>query len=132
MDLKKTFGTDKNLEQEGAWIDLGDGARIKVARLTNKAFRDFVERRKRNQRHALESGGDAAEAIANAILIEGMARFILLGWETVAIDGVNQEYCTANADKILNEFPDFKNQILAIAADRANFRAEEVAEAGKN
>jgi hypothetical protein len=44
MDLKKSFGTSDALENDGAWVDLGDGASIKVARVGNKANRALLKK----------------------------------------------------------------------------------------
>lgn len=131
MDLRKAYGTDKALEQEGAWIDLGDGARIKVARMNNKAFASYVERRRKSARHVIDAGGDGANEIANKILNESLARHVLLDWEGFAVDGKKIVHSVEEAERVFNEFPDFRNQIVAIATDRANFRAEEIEEAGK-
>lgn len=132
MDLTKTYGTDRNLENEGAWIDLGDGAKVKIARLTNRSFREYLDKKRRTHRHAIEVGGQAAEDLATRFATQGLARYVLLGWEGFAVDGVDLEYTIQNAERVLDEFPDFRAQVMAIAADRANFRAQEVAEAGKN
>ena len=42
MDIKKTFATDRQLEEDGAWFDVGDGGRVKVARAGNQRYRKLL------------------------------------------------------------------------------------------
>ena len=44
-DLRKTYATDVEKEHDGVWSDdLGDGLKLKIARLKNPQFRKLYQR----------------------------------------------------------------------------------------
>ncbi len=44
MDPYEQFATDAVLVEEGAWFDIGDGARLRVARAGNRRFRPSLRK----------------------------------------------------------------------------------------
>lgn len=131
MDIKKQFGTNSSKEIEGAWIDLGEGASLKVARLGNKENRALIQKLTTPHRVALRNG-KLGEDLVEKITIEAMAATILLDWKGIELDGKALPYSRDNAIKLLTEYKDFREQVSAFAADIALFQDEEEAAAVKN
>lgn len=131
MDLNKTFKTDETLENEGKWVEIGEGCSLLIGRLGsdkyNKAFNDLsapVRTQIRNN--------TLSESQAESLLVGSLARGVLLGWEGVFIDDVELGYSEKNAIKILSEYKDFRKQVTDLASDMDQFRFEEIEEAGEN
>lgn len=130
MDLRKAFGTDRKAEEEGVWINLGDGARIKVARSSNKRYRELIRRLLKPHRAAMRSDNLPDETM-EAIVIEATAEALLLDWQGIEFDGALLPYSVENAKKVLAALPDFRDAVATYAGEMATFRAQaEQAELG--
>ncbi len=130
VDLKD-YATDKTKEEEGVWEDLGEGARVKVGRMNNKKYTNETDKILRPHRRSLRRGTLSDEVIENAML-KSMAKFILLDWEGLTLNGEDIEYSYENCLKILTDYPEFRDQITEIATSFELFKAEEIKEAEKN
>jgi len=130
-DLKKLFKTDENLETAGVWQDLGDGIRAKVARFNNTNHKRVMEGLMKPYQHAMRRG-TLAEDVAEKILVQGMARAILLDWEGLEEDEKPVKYSTKNAERIMLEFKDFRDLIHGISTTMELYKIQEDAETEKN
>ena len=54
MDIA-TFRTDKSLEDQGAWTSIGGDARVKLARIGNRRYRDALQARLKPHRRAIRA-----------------------------------------------------------------------------
>lgn len=131
MDIRKTFGTDAKLESEGVWMDLGEGARIKVARAGNPANRRKLTKLMERHRVTLRTR-NLPEDVLERITIETMAETLLLDWTGIEERGETVPYSLENATRLLTDYKDFRDQVAALAADMALFRAESEEGAQKN
>lgn len=131
MDIKKEFGTDKTLENEGVWQDIGDGARVLVARINNKAYSDELKRLSVPHKIAIRNDR-LSDEVWLQILIEVTAKTLLLGWSGIEYDGKPLPYSTDNSMKILTEFKDFRDSISGLATSMELFKQNEKAAAIKN
>ena len=134
MDLKKRFATDKALEDGGAWVDLGEGASIKVARVGNKNYNQLFQRRVKQSRINLNINPlpeDVSQKF-EAIIVEAMAETILLGWNGMQEDGVEIPYSKENAIKLLTDYKDFRDIVVEHAKNMDTFRSQEIADTEKN
>lgn len=127
MDLN-TFKVDQDKAQEGVWCDLGD-ARLKVARYGNKKFQDALKNAMAPYKRLAEQGR-LNDDIAEKILINAIAKYVLLGWENLTIDGKGVNYSYDNAVKILSnpEYKDFREVVVSMSQEVDLFRKEEVEE----
>ena len=57
---------------------------------------------------------------------------MLVDWEGIEYDGKPIKYSSKNAEKLLNELKDFREDVLLVANDLSNFRATEIEESSKN
>jgi hypothetical protein len=126
MDIRKQFGVDNKAAEEGKWFTLQDGGRVRVAKLGCKAFTAEVQRLQKPHVGVLRSGGDTAETL-DLITIKAMSKTVLLDWEGLDIDGEPVEYSPENAERLLTEYPEFREFISQLSVDRKNFSPEDVA-----
>ena len=93
MDLSK-FKADRTAEDEGVWVALdGDdsGARVKLARIGNRRYREAMQRRMKPFRRALRAG-TLEEATAERVTAEVLAETVtsITGdYRLTLPDGVN-------------------------------------------
>ena len=123
MDLSK-FKADRTAEDEGVWVALdGDdtGARVKLARIGNRRYREAMQRRMKPFRRALRAG-TLEEATAERVTAEVLAETVLLDWQDLALDGAALAYSPDRARELL----------LEMATDIELYRQQDQEEAEKN
>ena len=131
MDLK-TFRTDDAKEQDGAWVDLGDGvARLKIARMNNPRFREAQQRKLQRYKMAARSKV-VPDDVWEGILNELIAETILVDWEGITMDGEPYQYSVDHAKQALTDLKDFREMVIGFADDIANFKAEKDQATEKN
>ena len=131
MDLKKHFEVDKALEEEGAWFDVGDGGRLKIARRNNRRYREHLRRLTRGKEQQLRLNV-LPEAAAEEMLVKALAGCVLLDWKGIEIDGKEVQYSEATAAEFMRAYPDFRELVDALADDIEAFRQSQDEEAEKN
>ncbi len=129
----KEFETDKEAEAEGVWVDLGDGAKVLVARFSNPAHEKAIRRLQKPYRSILNSGRQLPKDVADDITVKSLVEAVLLGWEGMTDrDGAVLPYTPANADKLLRDLPDFRNVVATLAMSAETFRLEALRDAEGN
>lgn len=133
MDLFKAFATDEKLEIEGRWVPFNADTSFKIARAYNKQFSRMFQREFKSNRLALEAKGDAAEALADDIMCNVMAKTILLDWKgPLSISGEDlSKYSQENAVKAL-KLKEFRAWVNQHADDAAAFKIHQDEEDEKN
>ncbi|TAD87678.1 MAG: hypothetical protein EAZ99_16580 [Alphaproteobacteria bacterium] len=132
MDIRKAFATDRTAEQEGVWVALGDGARVKVARFNNPRHRSVLDRLRRPYRSLLMAGRDLPEDVAEAMAVEATAEALLLDWDGITENGQPLAYGRETARRLLAELPDFRDAVAYLAMQAETFRREALETAEKN
>jgi hypothetical protein len=132
MDLAK-FRTEAALEDEGVWIELGEGARARVGRIGGRRYRDAFQRHLKPFQKAARLGA-LSETQAERILVETLADAVLLGWEGLTQDGAPVPYDRDRARDLLADpaFRDFRNLIVETANEAESFRRAAERDAEKN
>jgi hypothetical protein len=132
LDIFSTFAVDEKAEQEGRWVEYGNGVSFLVARSGNPKYSRLLASMYKRNKVALEAKGEAAEALNESLMGEVMAKTILLGWKgNVALKGVKLEYSVENAKRLL-AVKDFRRYISSVSEDFESFKAEQEAEDAKN
>ena len=126
MDFKKAYAVDDSAAEEGKWLVTREGFDVKVAKLGNTKFNNEVRRLQKPHLAVLRSSADSSKLL-DKITIAAMAKTILLDWKAES-DGQPISYTTELGEQYMTEYPDFKEDISALAASRSNFKPEEVAE----
>lgn len=130
MDIKKQFATDRNLEIEGIWVPISDGARIKVARMNNPEFNKLFRKLSKPYMTALQTG-TLSEDISEEIMLECYAKTVLVDWDGIEENGEQVPYSPEKAKEYL-QIDTFRQFVLNIARDFNNFKAEIEAQEVKN
>ena len=117
--------TNDKKELEGIWVDYSAGMRVKVARMSNRNYVDFMRKiskphRRRQRREELPT------ETYESLIRQAVAKCILLGWENMEDDeGVNIPYSHDKALEILKLYPDFCNDIVDMSSDAEHFREQD-------
>lgn len=123
VDFKKEFVTNKKLEDEGAWVDIGDDGAIKVARAGNK--KAIAHMRTISAPYTSQIRfGKLPDDVATKIAIETIAETILLDWKGITYDGKPLPYSKENAIRLLTESEDFRELVSNISSERKTFQQE--------
>lgn len=123
MDLKKDFSTNKDLEEQGAWVDIGDGGKLKIARAGNK--KAIAHLRLVSKPHLAQiTYGKLSDEVSTQLAVEVIAEAILLDWEGITDGGKPLPYSKENAIRMLLEYPDFRDLVSKIADERKTFQKE--------
>lgn len=124
------YKTDKKLEEEGQWVDFGDGVKVKIARLNSE--RSLAARRKLEKPYS-KIRGSIPEDIQEEILTKQVAEAVIIAWEGVTDEAGKEIECTyENRIKILKEFKDFRFDVVTASVEAETFKAKQVEEATKN
>jgi len=130
-DVKKLFGTDSKKEQEGVVHEMGDGLKIKIARIGNPNYQKRFQVLSKPHRRALRRG-TLSDEVAEKLLVKCLAETIVLDWEGLEEQGKPIPYSTENAIRILTDYPELRNYVNDIANELEGYQAEEDEEATEN
>jgi hypothetical protein len=134
VSFYQLFGTDKDAEKEGIWIDYGEAGRIKIARAGgsndayNKALANFLKANK----HQIDTE-TMPDEVAEAKMRELFAKHVVKDWDGVKdAKGKTLPYSTENVVTLLTDLKDLYRDLSAQAAKISNFRAAELEADAKN
>jgi len=130
-DVRKLFGTDEVKEKDGVVHDLGDGLKVRIARIGNPNYQKRFQAISKPHKRALRRGS-LSDEVAEKLLIQCLAETIVLGWEGVEENGEEILYSKENAIRILTAYPELRRYIEDIANEMEGYKADEDEEAIDN
>jgi len=122
MEFEK-FATDEKLEEQGRWFPVGEGAQCLIARTGNTRYREML----RNKLGIYEQSLTQRlldDDTADEMLIEVMAKTVLLGWKGFEEDKVDVPYSVDAAIKYMTKYKDFRNFVARNADNMQAYRVE--------
>ena len=137
MSLKSKFGTVKNAETEGAWVDVmqnedGSMCRVKLRRSgrRNKDYTKAFDKHTKPYRRILDNLDPEIDAkVMRAVIVDS----IITEWENVQLDeGVNLPFNTANVENVLSELHDLQDFVLRKAGEIETFQDQALEAEAKN
>lgn len=132
IDLFDEFATDAALETGGALVAYKGDVKFLIAREQNENFGAAITKALEDNRDAIEGDSPEAKALSEKLLLDVMARTILVGWEgNVTYQKQPLPYTTDNAIKLLG-MSDFRAWVRRQAANREHYKVKVQAEAVKN
>lgn len=131
FDIKKTYEVDEAKATEGAWEDIGNDAKLLIARTGNKKYQERFRKIPRTVRQQITSGM-LDDTSTDDILCRMLSDTILLGWTGIAEGGKELAYSKDEAYRMLKTYPDFRELVWNIANDFTRFRAQDDNETVKN
>lgn len=139
-----SFKVDEGLEITGVWRDIGDKARLLIARDNNPKFVNALRDRLSPYQTSLQKlslDDDKAAEMLNEIL----ADTILLGWENIEDDKddpimewkegderVFIPYSRANAILLLTKYKEFKALVIKLSGEVEAYRSMRLSETLSN
>lgn len=131
MDIG-TFKTNQQAEQEGVWVDAGEGLKLLIGRITNRKYIRLVQKLGMPHGRRLAAGRVDPELL-EGITTKAIAKHVLLDWKNLQEQGKDVPYSVETAERFLTEMPDFKELVTSFASDRELFiKEQEEAAAGNS
>lgn len=112
-----TLRTDKTKEVEGVWMEYMGESRLKIARLRNSKMEEFLLSK---QTSAARRHNDPQYQLRT--FRRAVAKFVLLGWEKLFLDDVEQTYNEDLAYEIFQDYPDFYETVLDMSQEVDAFK----------
>jgi len=131
MDVTKTFGIDPKAETEGVWFNLGEGGKVKIARVNSPSYKRSFQSKVKSYQQALQSKV-LDEVTAEMILVEVIQDTILMDWRNFTIDGEELVYSKENAIMMLTRFSVFRDFVVASAEQMNVFKLKQQEEVEGN
>lgn len=125
MDLRKQFAVDATLEREGVWVDMGEGAAIRIARLNSEQYRRALRRRLEPHKVRLRLN-KVPEELLERLTVETLAETVLIDWRGIEDGGEPLTYSREAAERLLTDLPEFREFVVAQAGDLALFQQQRV------
>ena len=136
LDIFAQYATDESLELNGSWRSLGGDAEILVARNLNPRYSSLLSKLYAQNQQTLDlnaaDGTEHPDALAKSeeLMVEVIAKTILLGWKNLAYKGQPLEYSEANA-KMLLKHRDFRRLVVEKSTEVDAYRVKQEEEQGK-
>ena len=130
LDLFSQFATDENLENNGAWQDIGGDSKLLVARAGNRKYAKLLTKLVEKNKRVLDGNDDAADAKSDEIMVQVIAETLLLGWEGITYKGKELPYSIANAKLVLG-MKEFRKVVAKLAEDQDAYKVQEEVAQGK-
>lgn len=121
FDLYKAFAADSTKETNGVEVAIGPDAFILVARSNNKSYAKMLTGLFDSNKFAIDRKDAAADALAEKLIIQSMARHVLIGWRGIEEGGVELPYSIAAAEKML-AIKDFRILVSKYADDFQKYK----------
>lgn len=132
MDLQESYGfTDKELEENGVEVQIGEDAFITVRRSNNKRFKQLLTGLRKPHEQRIQRG-TMDQKVLDGFTIKAVAKEVLIGWRGIKVDGKTVKYSPEKAEELMKRFEDFQEDILTAANTRETFRKEVTEENSKN
>jgi len=135
IDLFAAFATDPVAEERGTYVKLPDCGEVEflIARSFNKQYSKLFEKLwTQNQTVLKGPDSDAANKRAEELMVEVMAKTILIGWKgTINCKGIETEYKVEVAAALLSN-KDFRERVSKVANDFNTFKTTKDEEEAKN
>lgn len=126
MDIKKLYGTNKEKETAGVWIELLQGVKVKVKRAgsCNKDFSFAMSRALKPYNRQLQMGV-VDPAKLREININLYATHIVTDWQGIEIEGKVIPFSKEKFVEISTMLPEFFDDVCLAATEIANFQEAE-------
>jgi len=130
--LHARFKTDTKLEEQGVWVDFGEGLRVRVRRFKSRVVQDASKKFNKTEVGVIRKGGMGEEA-ATDILVRIIAEAVIVEWQGVTDENGNELEATFdNKYATLKELPEFRDALFEQSVSMDNFKGELLKESEGN
>lgn len=131
MDFNN-YSYDKDLAENGRVVDLDESSSLTVCRWGNKRFMacygELMKPHGFNNQQFGRFENSVPQEEQTAILMEVVAKTILIGWTGMTDDGEEIEYSPESALRIFKKHEVFLIDVINLAKEDATFRIESMEE----
>jgi Asp-tRNA(Asn)/Glu-tRNA(Gln) amidotransferase C subunit len=131
--FSERYKTNTSMEEDGVWVDFGDGIKVKVRRLNSKHSQET--RRKLEKPYAGQyRTRDMPASLQEELMIKQLSQSIIVDWEGVEDPDTDVILpCTQeNVTSIMTRLKDFREDVVTASMTQATFQDVSVAEAEGN
>jgi len=132
--FSERYKTDRKSEEEGIWVDFGDGIKVQLRRM-NSDHSKKTRARLEKPYATTYRGREMPQSLQEDLLNKQMAQSIVMNWEGIEdpkSDGKMLAYTEENVLRICEEFKDFREDLLTASMERATFQLEALKDAEGN
>lgn len=117
--------TDEKAELEGVWVPYESGAELLLARYNNEEAQKIRIERYRENKAAIDAGGELGEKLAMDSEIEAMSQAVLKGWKGLVDEKGNEvEFSVETAKTYLTLSKDFRKDVQILSSQRDKYLAQ--------
>lgn len=133
------FQTNVQAEEDGIWVDVPGGVKMKIRAYTAKAVGDLREKLTKPHQTILRQGFKIPDAESEEIGLQVIAGAVIAGWEGLTATTKNEDgtetkvpvpYTPATAYEYLKRLPKLANFVIGVATDSTFFKDAELKEDG--
>jgi len=129
MDIRE-FSTNDKREQEGVWVDIGEGTQLLIARLGNAKYEKYLRKLGRPYLTQLRYSSDSK--LIQKLAIKAMSRHVLLDWKNLQENDKDIPYSHETAERLLTNYHGLYRVVSEMSQETTLFRAQELEEAEGN
>lgn len=140
LDIFSKYATDEALENNGVWRQIAGGVELLIARSGNPKYAKLLTKEVDRARLVLDGEDARADKVSNEIMVDVIARTILLDWRTKGEDGStvatifaggkDLPYSVENA-KVMLALKDFRRQVAVFSDEMDAYKVKEEAAQGE-
>lgn len=119
-----SLAPDESMSEEGVWIEFYDDAQLKIAQFQNSKYQAFINLKFKQHKRILDMEDEKADAMAEKISLEAAARFLLLDWKGIVIDGEEKPYSYKLGMEIMEKVPVLKQEVNDQSRKLFNFQKQ--------
>jgi hypothetical protein len=120
------YATNKVAEEQGQWVDFGDGIKVKLRRLNSEASREFRRKLEKPYEGQYRTR-PMPDSLNEELLIKQLAGCIVVDWEGVENPDNEKEFLPfspENVTRMVTLFKDFREDITTASMTQATFQGE--------
>ena len=119
------FAVDEDKSENGVWHEIGEGAKILVAKAGNENFRKLVRKLTKPYDRRVRAKDKTVNTIISSLVLKAIAQTILLDWSGFEDeDGDDLKYSPEVAEEMLEKYPRFARIIDDLAMDESIYQME--------
>jgi hypothetical protein len=126
------YKTDRKLEEEGVWVDFGDGVEVKLRRLNSAKSKEVRRKLEKPYEKQYRNGREYPDSLQETLMNKQLAEAIVVDWKGIPelneqgepIEGKDMVCTPDNVIRMVSQFPDFREEITTASLERATFQVE--------
>jgi hypothetical protein len=127
MSLYDRYGTNKELEENGVWVEFGDGVQLLLARIKSQRSLSAKKAAEKPYREVLRNasrmGKEVTEDIQTRIALNWLVNGVVLDWKEVTDrTGKKLKFSPDNARDLFEDLPDFLDDVVFAASSQATYQ----------